>query len=60
MPCNAMKLLQAMFGKAPEALNAVDVVRATGKLIHAVIDSIVLGVAERQRVRRSHASRHYG
>lgn len=38
------KLLQAMLGKAPEALNAVDVMRAARKLILAVIQAITLRV----------------
>ena len=41
-----MKLLQAMFGKTPKALDAVDVMRAAGELILAVIDSVVLRVAD--------------
>ncbi len=41
-----MKLLQAMFSKTPEALNAVDMMRASGKLVLAVMDSVMLRVAD--------------
>ena len=41
-----MKLLQAMFSKAPEALDTVDVVRATGELILSMVDSVMLRVAD--------------
>ena len=43
---NPMKLLQAMLGKTPEALNAVDVVRAARELILSVIDSVMLRVTD--------------
>ena len=43
---NAVELLQAMFGETPEALDAVDVVRASGELILPVMDSVVLRVAD--------------
>src|SRR5947209_2676871 len=42
---NSMKLLQAMFSETPETLNPVDMVRASGKLILSVIDSVMLRVA---------------
>lgn len=41
MRCNPMKLLQAMPGETPEALNAVEMMCAVCKLILAMIDSIV-------------------
>jgi len=43
---DAVELLQPMFGEAPEALDAVDVMRATGKLILSMIDSITLRVTD--------------
>jgi hypothetical protein len=46
---NPMKLLQAMFSKAPEALNAVDMMRASGKFILSIAHSIVFQVATSTR-----------
>jgi hypothetical protein len=43
---DAIELLESPFSKAPEALNAVDVLRATGKHISSVLDSEVLRVAD--------------
>ena len=40
-----MKLLQTMLGKTPETLNAIDMVRATSKLILSVMHSIMFRVA---------------
>jgi hypothetical protein len=39
-----MKLLQAMFGKTSKRLDAVDVMRASHKLVRVVIDPIVLRI----------------
>lgn len=43
---DSVELLQAMLGETPEALNAVDVVRATRELVLPMINSIVLRVAD--------------
>jgi hypothetical protein len=41
-----MKLLQAMFSEAPEALDPINVVRAARKLIRSMIDSVMLRVTD--------------
>ena len=43
---DAVELPQAMFSEAPEALDAVDVVRATRELVLPVINSVVLRVPD--------------
>ena len=40
------KLYESNFGKAPEAFDAIDVVRSDGEFILGMIDSIVLLVAQ--------------
>jgi hypothetical protein len=46
MARDAVELLQAMLGEAPETLDAVDVVRPAGELVLPVIDSVMLRVAD--------------
>ena len=41
-----VELLKPALGIAPEALNAVDMVRATRELIRPMLDSEVLGIAD--------------
>lgn len=43
---DSIELLQATLGRAPEALNAIDVLRALHKLIVAMMDSEVLCVSD--------------
>ncbi len=43
---DAMELLKPMFSITPEALDAVDMMRATHELVAPVIDSEVLGIAD--------------
>lgn len=43
---DSIELLKPAFGKAPEALNAIDVLRATGKLIGSMLNSEVLRVTD--------------
>ena len=43
---DTMKLLQAMFSKTPEALNAVDMVRAAGELVLSMMDSVMFRVTD--------------
>ena len=39
-----MKLLQAALGKAPEALNAIDMMSSCYELIATMFDTIMLGI----------------
>jgi hypothetical protein len=43
---DAIELLQATFGKAPEALNAVDMMRARHELVLTVMDSEMFGIPD--------------
>src|SRR5215203_4105180 len=43
---NPVELLEPALGEAPEALDPIDVARATGELILVVLDPVVLGVAD--------------
>jgi hypothetical protein len=43
---DSIELLKSAFSETPEALNAVDVLRATGELIGSMLDSEVLRVAD--------------
>ena len=42
---HAVGLLQAPLGKAPEALDAVNVTPVISKLVRAMMDSVVFGIA---------------
>ncbi len=46
VPGDAIELLEAAFSITPETLNPVDVMRATHKLVGAMIDPIMLCVAD--------------
>ena len=43
---HAVKLRQAVLGKAPKALDAVDVIRPNGKFVLPVMDAKVSRIAE--------------
>src|SRR5688572_21965756 len=46
MSRHAVELLQASFGKAPKAFNAIDMTRTKAELVVAMLDAQVFGVAD--------------
>lgn len=46
MTGNTVELLESSFGKAPKALDAVDMMMTTNKFIAAMLDAKVLGITD--------------
>ena len=43
---NAAQFCEAEFGKAPEALDAIDVIFSAGELVSVMVDAVVLVAAQ--------------